>query len=83
MHGKCPISVVTNGDKAMNKAIRLKLYEFMSHIDRAMSRLQNNELKDDFDSINEHPVLVTHLVQLEKHAAKFILETHLLGCEMK
>ncbi|KAK3229786.1 hypothetical protein Dsin_001667 [Dipteronia sinensis] len=49
---------------------RAKLYEFMSHIDRAMSRLRNNELKDDFDCINQHPVLVTHLLQLEKHAAE-------------
>ncbi|KAK0604282.1 hypothetical protein LWI29_014096 [Acer saccharum] len=49
---------------------RLKLYDFMSHIDKAMSRLRNNELKDDFDTINEHPVLVTHLLQLEKHAAE-------------
>ncbi|KAK0588220.1 hypothetical protein LWI29_036127 [Acer saccharum] len=49
---------------------RLKLYDFMSHIDRAMLRLRNNELKDDFDTINEHPVLVTHLIQLEKHAAE-------------
>ncbi|TXG60867.1 hypothetical protein EZV62_012230 [Acer yangbiense] len=123
MHGKCPISVVTDGDRAMGKAIslvmpstnewvkmmycqlklwaetflqntffgglwrtqrsesinsflnrflhrRLKLYEFMSHIDRAMSHLRNNEMKDDFDTINEHPVLVTHLLQLEKHAAE-------------
>ncbi|KAK0576123.1 hypothetical protein LWI29_012259 [Acer saccharum] len=49
---------------------RLKLYEFMSHINRAMSRLRNNEMKDDFDTINEHPVLVTHLLQLEKHDAE-------------
>ncbi|KAK3225396.1 hypothetical protein Dsin_005258 [Dipteronia sinensis] len=35
-----------------------------------MSRLRNNELKDDFDCINEHPVLVTHLLQMEKHAAE-------------
>ena len=46
------------------------MYEFMSHIDRAISRLRNNEMKDDFDSCNEHPVLVTHLLQLEKHAAE-------------
>ena len=49
---------------------RLKLYDFMSHIDRAISRLRNNEMKDDFDSINEYPVLVTHLLRLEKHAAE-------------
>ncbi|KAK0596885.1 hypothetical protein LWI29_019863 [Acer saccharum] len=49
---------------------RLKLYDFMSHIDRAMLRLRNNELKDDFDTINEHPVLVTHLLQLEKYSAE-------------
>ncbi|TXG57213.1 hypothetical protein EZV62_018526 [Acer yangbiense] len=91
MHGKCPISVVTDGDRAMaecpderstqrsesinsflNRFMnrRLKLYEFMSHIDRAMSRLRNNEMKDDFDTINEHQVLVTHLLQLEKHDAE-------------
>ncbi|KAK0603061.1 hypothetical protein LWI29_001009 [Acer saccharum] len=35
-----------------------------------MLRLRNNEMKDDFDSINEHPVLVTHLLQLEKHVAE-------------
>ncbi|TXG51813.1 hypothetical protein EZV62_024337 [Acer yangbiense] len=97
------VSVVTDGDKAMSKALSsvmpstvrrlcswhlernvqtnvevmgrnlltwLKLYDFMSHIDRAMSRLRNNELKDDFDTINEHPVLVTHLLQLEKHTAE-------------
>ncbi|KAK2658280.1 hypothetical protein Ddye_004813 [Dipteronia dyeriana] len=33
-----------------------------------MSRLRNNELKDDFDCNNEHPILMTHLIQLEKHA---------------
>ncbi|KAK2633888.1 hypothetical protein Ddye_028680 [Dipteronia dyeriana] len=49
---------------------RLKLYEFMSHTDRAMSRIRNNKMNDKFDSINEHPVLVTHLLQLEKHVAK-------------
>ncbi|TXG63610.1 hypothetical protein EZV62_010604 [Acer yangbiense] len=49
---------------------RLKLYEFKSHINRTMSRLRNNELKNDFDSINEHPVLVAHLLQLEKHVAE-------------
>ncbi|KAK2649082.1 hypothetical protein Ddye_016571 [Dipteronia dyeriana] len=35
-----------------------------------MSRLQNNKLKDDFDSINEHLVLLKQLLQLEKYAAK-------------
>ncbi|TXG60642.1 hypothetical protein EZV62_015215 [Acer yangbiense] len=104
-------SIVTDGDRAMGKAIslvmpsavhrlcswhlernaqtnstqrsesinyflnrflyrRLKLYEFINHIDKAMSRLRNNEMNDDFDTINEHPVLVTHLLQLEKHAAE-------------
>ena len=27
-------------------------------------------MKDDFDSSNQHPVLVTHLLHLEKHAAE-------------
>ncbi|KAK0584827.1 hypothetical protein LWI29_019322 [Acer saccharum] len=46
------------------------MYDFMSHINRVMSCLRNNEMKDDFDTINEHPVLVTHLLQLEKHAVE-------------
>ncbi|KAL5810472.1 hypothetical protein ACOSQ4_027040 [Xanthoceras sorbifolium] len=46
---------------------RLKLYEFIRQVDRSMARLRINEMKDDFDSLNEHPILVTHLVQLEKH----------------
>ncbi|KAK2658268.1 hypothetical protein Ddye_004801 [Dipteronia dyeriana] len=57
MHGRCPLLVVTDGDKAISKVVR------------AVSHLCNNKLKDDFDSINEHPVLVTHRLQLEKHAA--------------
>ncbi|TXG72936.1 hypothetical protein EZV62_001515 [Acer yangbiense] len=42
----------------------LKLYEFMSHIDRAMSRLRNNELKDDFDSIkaSEAKLIIVNFV---------------------
>ncbi|KAK2662801.1 hypothetical protein Ddye_001375 [Dipteronia dyeriana] len=70
MHGKCLISVVTDGYKAMSKTIRLKLYEFISHIDKAISHLQNNELNDDFDSINEHSVLVTRMLQLEKYVTE-------------
>ncbi|KAK0607489.1 hypothetical protein LWI29_015731 [Acer saccharum] len=53
-----------------NKSAGLKSYKFMSFIDRAMLRLRNNEIKDDFDCINEHPVLVTHMLQPEKHTAE-------------
>ncbi|KAL5834678.1 hypothetical protein ACOSQ4_014175 [Xanthoceras sorbifolium] len=30
----------------------------------------NNKMKDDFEKLNEHPILVTHLLQLEKHASE-------------
>ncbi|KAL5812278.1 hypothetical protein ACOSQ3_027228 [Xanthoceras sorbifolium] len=49
---------------------RLKLYKFMRQVNRSMTRLHHNEMKDDFKNLNEHPILVTHLVQLEKHATE-------------
>ncbi|KAL5743917.1 hypothetical protein ACOSQ2_027033 [Xanthoceras sorbifolium] len=49
---------------------RLKLYKFMRQVNRSMTRLHHNEMKDDFKHLNEHPILVTHLVQLEKHATE-------------
>ncbi|KAK2652838.1 hypothetical protein Ddye_012694 [Dipteronia dyeriana] len=61
---------------------KLKLYEFMSQIDRALSRLRNNELKDDFDCNHESPVLMTHLMQLEKHASEvFTRNTFAMVCD--
>ncbi|KAL5767553.1 hypothetical protein ACOSQ2_014336 [Xanthoceras sorbifolium] len=30
----------------------------------------NNKMKDDVEKLNEHPILVTHLLQLEKHASE-------------
>ncbi|KAL5810603.1 hypothetical protein ACOSQ4_027171 [Xanthoceras sorbifolium] len=49
---------------------RLKLYEFMRQIDRAMARLRHTKAKDDFETLNEHPVLVTHLPSYEKQASE-------------
>ncbi|KAL5739587.1 hypothetical protein ACOSQ2_028767 [Xanthoceras sorbifolium] len=49
---------------------RLKLYEYMRQIDRAMERLRHTEMKDDFENLNEHHILVTHLELLEKHATE-------------
>ncbi|KAH7569623.1 hypothetical protein JRO89_XS06G0217800 [Xanthoceras sorbifolium] len=49
---------------------RLKLYKFIRQIDRAMARLCHTEAKDDFETLNERPVLVMHLPSYEKQAAK-------------
>ncbi|KAL5831555.1 hypothetical protein ACOSQ4_016909 [Xanthoceras sorbifolium] len=48
---------------------RLKLYKFMRQIDRTIVRLHHSKMKDDFDTLNEHPILVTHLELLEKRHA--------------
>ncbi|KAH7554331.1 hypothetical protein JRO89_XS12G0166000 [Xanthoceras sorbifolium] len=56
------------GDKDVCKT--LKLYEYMRQIDRAMERLRHTEMKDDFENLNEHHILVTHLELLEKHATE-------------
>ncbi|TXG49202.1 hypothetical protein EZV62_025077 [Acer yangbiense] len=48
---------------------RLKLYEFVRQIDRALARVRSNEAKDDFESRSSSPVPGTHLEWLEKHAA--------------
>ncbi|KAH7557248.1 hypothetical protein JRO89_XS11G0085400 [Xanthoceras sorbifolium] len=56
--------------KMYAKHKQLKLYKFMRQVNRSMTRLHHNEMKDDFKHLNEHPILVTHLVQLEKHATE-------------
>ncbi|KAK2634432.1 hypothetical protein Ddye_029224 [Dipteronia dyeriana] len=48
---------------------RLKLYEFVRQIDRALARVRSNEAKDDFESRSSSLVPGTHLEWLEKHAA--------------
>ncbi|KAH7571522.1 hypothetical protein JRO89_XS04G0070000 [Xanthoceras sorbifolium] len=104
MHENYPILVVTNGDKAMRKAIKPEMsgsihrlcswhlkrnvqtnfrdsgftrsfthcLNFMSLWGRWIDQWRdcNNKMKDDFEKLNEHPILVTHLLQLEKHASE-------------
>ncbi|KAL5840025.1 hypothetical protein ACOSQ4_012633 [Xanthoceras sorbifolium] len=58
---------------------RLNLYEFMRQIDRAMARLRHTEAKDDFETLNERPVLLTHLASYEKQAAECTLGRYSSG----
>ncbi|KAH7560801.1 hypothetical protein JRO89_XS10G0109100 [Xanthoceras sorbifolium] len=55
--------------KMNSKCKQLKLYKFMRQIDRTIVRLHHSKIKDDFDTLNEHPILVTHLELLEKRHA--------------
>lgn len=48
---------------------RLKMFEFVRQIDKAVSWIRYNEAKDDFES-SSIPVLITHLERLEKHAVQ-------------
>ncbi|KAK2646344.1 hypothetical protein Ddye_021539 [Dipteronia dyeriana] len=48
---------------------RLKLYEFMQNIDRALERIRHSETFNDYQYGNTTPVYSTHLTSLEKHAA--------------
>ena len=48
---------------------KLRLIEFVRQMDRLMDRQRVAEIKDDFDSSNGVPVLVTHLKTIEKQAA--------------
>ncbi|XP_034201437.1 protein FAR1-RELATED SEQUENCE 5-like [Prunus dulcis] len=47
----------------------MRLVEGIPRIERSLLRLRNENVKDDFDSNNSHPLLRTHLRSLEEHAA--------------
>ncbi|KAM5551820.1 hypothetical protein ABKV19_026599 [Rosa sericea] len=47
----------------------MKLVEVVPRMDRALMRLRNNQVRDDFNTMNSTPVLETHLKDLENHAA--------------
>lgn len=48
---------------------RLWLIDFVKQMNRLMNRQREGEGKDDFDSCERHPVLITHLKMYEKQAA--------------
>ncbi|KAK2652990.1 hypothetical protein Ddye_012846 [Dipteronia dyeriana] len=48
---------------------RLKLYEFMQNIDRALDRIRHTETFNDNQCGNTTPVYSTHLTSLDKHVA--------------
>ncbi|RVW78093.1 Protein FAR1-related sequence 5 [Vitis vinifera] len=47
---------------------RLKLFEFVKHFDRALSRIRHNEAKAEFETHHSSAVLTTKLYALEKYA---------------
>ncbi|WJZ99619.1 hypothetical protein VitviT2T_018045 [Vitis vinifera] len=47
---------------------RLKLFEFVKHFDRALSRIRHNEAKTEFETHHSSTVLTTKLYVLEKYA---------------
>ncbi|KAH0972907.1 hypothetical protein GBA52_025063 [Prunus armeniaca] len=49
--------------------IGMKLVKCIPRIERSLLRLRNENVKDDFDSNNSHPLLRTHLQSLKEHAA--------------
>lgn len=49
---------------------RLRLIDFVKQMDRLMDRQMEGEGKDDFDSFEGHPVLITHLKMYEKQVAE-------------
>ncbi|KAF7127764.1 hypothetical protein RHSIM_Rhsim11G0186200 [Rhododendron simsii] len=50
--------------------VRLKLYEFVWHYDRAIARMRVNEAAAEGVTENSFPVLTTQLKKLEKNAAE-------------
>ncbi|XP_034710478.1 protein FAR1-RELATED SEQUENCE 5-like [Vitis riparia] len=47
---------------------RLKLFEFVKHFDRTLSRIRHNEAKAEFETHHSSAVLTTKLYALEKYA---------------
>ncbi|XP_024171747.1 uncharacterized protein LOC112177718 [Rosa chinensis] len=61
--------------EGMNRFIKdsirsdMKLVEVILRMDRAVVRLSNNQVRDDFNTMNSTPVLETQLKDLENHVA--------------
>ena len=49
--------------------IHLRLYKFVQHFDRAITRIRHHEAKAKFESNNSTPIMSTKLIILEVHAA--------------
>ncbi|TXG72739.1 hypothetical protein EZV62_001318 [Acer yangbiense] len=49
---------------------RLKMYEFLKNINRALDRIRNTETFNDYQYSTTTPVYGTHLLGLEKHASQ-------------
>ncbi|CAL2265734.1 unnamed protein product [Prunus armeniaca] len=47
----------------------MKLVECIPQIERSLLKLKNENVKDDFDSNNSHPLILMHFRSLEEHAA--------------
>ena len=50
--------------------VKLKLYDFIRQIYRALYCIRHRKAKDNFDSNHTIPVLTTHLRSIEKHASE-------------
>ncbi|KAL6339719.1 hypothetical protein AAG906_034805 [Vitis piasezkii] len=63
----------------------LKLFEFVKHFDRTLSRIHHNEAKTEFETHHSLAVLTTKLYALEKHVEIIFIRQSFLkfGDEMK
>ncbi|KAK3212459.1 hypothetical protein Dsin_017165 [Dipteronia sinensis] len=92
---KHPISIMTDGDEAMQQAIdevfqtvgigyvdgtREKLFDLFPQIDRALMRLRNNFFTDEYASNSKSPVILSHIKSLEKHASS--IYTYCIYCDI-
>ena len=55
--------------------LKLKLFEFVSHYDRAIARMRNNEAQAEAITENTEPVLTTPFRRLEKHGSDILTRT--------
>ncbi|KAE8653875.1 hypothetical protein F3Y22_tig00117056pilonHSYRG00390 [Hibiscus syriacus] len=76
MMNKSPISVVTDGDRVMQRAVKSvilnakhRLYVVRA-IEDGISRMRLDELKADYLSSQTKPFQITKLVEFESHASK-------------
>ncbi|ESR46253.1 hypothetical protein CICLE_v10003988mg [Citrus x clementina] len=49
---------------------KLKLYDFIRQIHRAMYCIRHKEVQDEYETNHTAPVLTTHLQSIEKHASE-------------
>lgn len=61
---------------------KLRLFEFVQHIDRALMHMHNEEAHNNLNSIHSNLVITMHIATLERHTVDYYTrEVFLFLCD--